>query len=151
MVVPQCRLERSGHLYHRLGIDVDRQVAVFDYGPHRHLLLPTPARDGRADVATVSMTMNLVWGDFCQGGAPRAFSIFLYLSFLFDLGIRFFVPTQRIRVAGARRSGHEWRVAPTCGVWLEHERHTWANAAQPNCNEFAVSSVICSAEDERSL
>src|SRR5262245_35272694 len=38
---------------------------------------PPPARDGRADVATVSVTMNLVWGDFCQGGAPRAFSIFL--------------------------------------------------------------------------
>jgi hypothetical protein len=43
-----CRLERGGRLYHRLGIDVDRQVAVFDYGPHRHFLLPAPARDGRA-------------------------------------------------------------------------------------------------------
>src|SRR5262249_40480576 len=38
---------------------------------------PPPARDGRTDVATVSVTMNLVWGDFCQGGAPRAFYFFL--------------------------------------------------------------------------
>jgi len=42
-------------------------VAVFDYGPHRHSCCPPPARDGRADVATVSVTMNLVWEDFCQG------------------------------------------------------------------------------------
>src|SRR5262244_1335953 len=48
LVVPQCRLERGGGLYHRLGIDVDRQAAVFNYGLHRHLLLPTPSRDGRA-------------------------------------------------------------------------------------------------------
>ena len=51
LVVPQRRLERGGRLYHRLGIDVDRQAAVFDYGLHRHLLLPIPGRDGRADVA----------------------------------------------------------------------------------------------------
>src|SRR5262245_31167616 len=38
---------------------------------------PPPACDGRAVVATASVTMNLVWGDFCQGGAARAFSIFL--------------------------------------------------------------------------
>jgi hypothetical protein len=42
LVVPHCRLERSGRLYHRLGIDVGRQAAVFDYGVHRHLLLPPP-------------------------------------------------------------------------------------------------------------
>src|SRR6516165_2998196 len=49
---------------------------------------PLPARDGRADVATVSVTMNLVWGDFCQGGAPRAFSIFLYLRLYVPLHIK---------------------------------------------------------------
>ena len=48
VVVPQRRLERGSRLYHRLGIDVGRQAAVFDYGVHRHLLLPAPGRDGRA-------------------------------------------------------------------------------------------------------
>src|SRR5262245_27579243 len=36
---------------------------------------PPPARDGRADVATVSVTVNLVWGGFWQGGARRAFPL----------------------------------------------------------------------------
>ena len=36
----------------------------------------------------------LVWGDFCQGGAPRVLSIFLSLSFFVRPGrARFFIPT----------------------------------------------------------
>jgi hypothetical protein len=48
LVASQCRLERRGRLDYRLGVNVGRQAAVFDYGLHRHLLLPTPGRDGHA-------------------------------------------------------------------------------------------------------
>jgi hypothetical protein len=45
---------------------------------------------------------NLVWGDFCQGGAPRVLSIFLSLSFFVRPGqARFFIPTIRIDDAGS--------------------------------------------------
>src|SRR5262249_37394419 len=50
VVVPQSRLERGGGLYHRLGIDVDRQPAVFDYGLYRHLLLPRVATGARGSL-----------------------------------------------------------------------------------------------------
>ena len=66
----------------------------------------------------------LVWGDFCQGGAPRVLSIFLSLSFFVRPGrARFFIPTRRLMAPAARRSGELWRVSATEGLVLEGSEH----------------------------
>src|SRR5262245_52668191 len=62
---------------------------------------------------------NLVWGDFCQGGAPRVLSIFLSLSFFVRPGAtRFFIPTHDRWWPAARRSGQGWRGSATEGSSL---------------------------------
>jgi hypothetical protein len=46
---------------------------------------------------SLSFLVRLVWGDFCQGGAPRVLSIFSFPSVsLFDLIARFFASTHAI-------------------------------------------------------
>src|SRR5215831_16745145 len=59
--------------------------------------------NNRAIIVAEGVRENLVWGDFCQGGAPRVLSIFSFLGVsLFDLASRFFVPTHdRIEPARA--------------------------------------------------
>jgi hypothetical protein len=52
---------------------------------------------------------NLVWGVFCQGGAPRVLSIFLSLSFFVRPGSLH--PDPRWMAPAARRSGQGWRVS----------------------------------------
>jgi hypothetical protein len=66
---------------------------------------------------TLGLT-NLVWGDFCQGGAQRVLSIFSCLRVsLFDLTARFFVPTHD-RVEPARAEAvKDGRVAPPARAW----------------------------------
>ena len=60
---------------------------------------------------TLGLT-NLVWGEFCQGGAARVLSIFFPSVSLFDLG-RFFVPTHD-RIEPTRAEAvKDGRVAPT--------------------------------------
>src|SRR5215470_15308642 len=76
----------------------------------------------------VSMTMNLVWGDFCQGGAPRAFSIFLYLSFFVRPGQPFLRPdpthpTGRRAQERSRLAAHR---AATDRLGLDGSKHDGA-------------------------
>src|SRR5262249_13183165 len=59
-----------------------------------------------------ALSRPLVWGGFCQGGAPRVLSISPSSVSLFDLASPFLRPDPRSRGAGARRSGQGWRVAP---------------------------------------
>src|SRR5262249_48877106 len=54
----------------------------------------------------------LVWGGFCQGGAPKGPIHFSFLSFFVRPGSPFLRPDPRSRGVGARRSGQGWRVAP---------------------------------------
>ena len=74
------------------------------------------------------MIINLVWGDFCQGGASRILSIFLYLSFFVRPDkTRFFVPTH---TSPCRRAQERSRLgsAPSCadptgGLGLDGSEH----------------------------
>src|SRR4030095_16515634 len=75
------------------------------------LLRRRPA--ARVESTTSRRPRNLVWGGFCQGGALRGLSIFFNVSFLVRLGQPVSSPRPiRNEVAGARRSGQGWRVAP---------------------------------------
>jgi hypothetical protein len=60
--------------------------------------------EGNPYVETL-IAINLVWGDFCQGGAPRVLSIFLYLSFFVRPVSPFLRPDPTPQLADARRSG----------------------------------------------
>jgi ABC transporter substrate binding protein len=74
------------------------------------------------------LVINLVWGDFCQGGASRILSIFLYLSFFVRPDkTRFFVPTH---TSPCRRAQERSRLgsAPSCadptgGLGLDGSEH----------------------------
>src|SRR5262245_62010403 len=54
----------------------------------------------------------LLWGGFCQGGAPRVLSIFSSFSFFVRPGSRFFAPTH---TASGRRAQERSRLARPLG------------------------------------
>src|SRR5262245_59529167 len=70
-------------------------------------------------------TRFLVWGRFCQGGAPGGLSIFFNVSFLVRPGQPVSSPRPtRNEVAGARRSGQGWaRSATRKGLVLDGFEH----------------------------
>jgi ABC-type uncharacterized transport system substrate-binding protein len=80
------------------------------------------------DPTRYELIINLVWGDFCQGGASRILSIFLYLSFFVRPDkTRFFVPTH---TSPCRRAQERSRLgsAPSCadptgGLGLDGSEH----------------------------
>jgi hypothetical protein len=51
---------------------------------------------------------HLLWGGFCQGGAPKGPIHFLILQFLCSTWAAVSSPRSTLRVAGARRSGQGW-------------------------------------------
>ena len=98
-------------MVHRDGFDCGAMAAP----DHNRAPRPDPE-----DLPARRVTLQfLVWGDFCQGGAPRVLSIFLSLSFFVRPGrARFFIPTRRLMAPAARRSGQGWRVSATEGLSL---------------------------------
>jgi len=74
-------------MVHRDGFDCGAMAAP----DHNRAPRPDPE-----DLPARRVTLRfLVWGDFCQGGAPRVLSIFLSLSFFVRPGrARFFIPTR---------------------------------------------------------
>src|SRR5262245_38557730 len=73
---------------------------------------------------------HLVWGDFCQGGAPRVLSTFSSLSFFVRPGSRFFVPTHTSSCGRAQERSRQaaiWR--PPTGLALHGSEHASTLAA----------------------
>jgi len=80
----------------------------------------TPACPGPGSlvVSHPPVSETLVWGDFCQGGAPRVLSTFSSLCFFVRPGSPFLRPDPHVQRTGARRSGQGWRVSATEGSSL---------------------------------
>src|SRR4029453_2664263 len=98
-----------------LGQHVQEQAADELVRVEGHGLPRRPA--ARVESTTSRRPRNLVWGRFCQGGALRGLSIFFNVSFLVRLGNPFPWPhPRRNGVAGARRRGQGWRLAPPARV-----------------------------------